>query len=83
VEEPIVSWQTGEAIGTKVKNHPAIASRFRFDELQSVAINNLEPSEWTLADDVVAVLSSQLSFFLMGPSAEQYLCWRSELQKQT
>jgi len=57
-------------------------SRLRFDELQSIAMNNLEPTEWTLAEDVVAVLSSQLSFFLTGLAAEQYLDWRSELQKQ-
>jgi hypothetical protein len=56
-------------------------SLLRFDELQSIAMNNLEPTEWSLSTDVVGVLSSQLSFFLTGQASEQYLEWRTELQK--
>jgi hypothetical protein len=44
-------------------------------------MNNLEPTEWSLSTDVVGVLSSQLSFFLTGQASEQYLEWRTELQK--
>jgi hypothetical protein len=58
-------------------------SLLRFDEVQSVAMNNLETTEWRLADDVLAIVRSQLSFFLTGLSADEYLYWRAELQKQS
>jgi hypothetical protein len=55
----------------------------RFDEIQSVTMNNLEATEWSLAADVLTILRSQLSFFLTELSAEDFLSWRSELQKQS
>jgi hypothetical protein len=54
----------------------------RLDEVQSVTMSNLEATEWALAADVLAVLRSQLSLFLTELSAEEFLNWRSELQKQ-
>jgi len=45
-------------------------------------MSNLEPTEWTLADNVLAIVRSQLSFFFTGLSADDYLYWRAELQKQ-
>jgi hypothetical protein len=57
-------------------------SLLRFDEVQSIAMNNLEATGWTLSDDVLAIVRAQLSFCLTGLSADDYLFWRDELQKQ-
>jgi hypothetical protein len=58
-----------------------IDSVARFDELQSVDISNLEPSGYSLGDDAIAVLKSQLSFFMTGLAGQSFQDWAAELHK--
>jgi len=57
-------------------------SLVRFDELQTVAESNLEPSGYTLNDELITILKSQLCFLLTGLAGEAFQEWASELKKQ-
>jgi hypothetical protein len=51
-------------------------SILRLDELQSVAINNLEHTGFRLAADIEAVLRSQAAFFLTGTGGDEFVGYR-------
>lgn len=54
-------------------------SVMRFDELQSVAINQLQHTGFSLAPDVLEVVRAQVAFFLTGTSGDSYLEYRELL----
>ena len=56
-------------------------SLVRFDELQTVAESNLEPSGYTLNDELITILKSQLCFLLTGLAGEAFQECASELKK--
>jgi hypothetical protein len=53
----------------------------RLDEMQSVAINNLAHTPFSLVPEVSGILKSQAAFFVSGNRGEEYLGYR-ELLKQ-
>jgi hypothetical protein len=54
-------------------------SIMRFDELQSVAINQLEHTGFSLATEVLDVVRAQAAFFLTGTGGDNFLGYRSLL----
>jgi hypothetical protein len=58
-----------------------VDSLIRFDELQSVAEANLEATGYTLNDDLIAILKSQLCFLLTGLAGQAFQDWAAELKK--
>lgn len=57
-----------------------VDSLIRFDELQSVAESNLEPTGYTLNGELIAILKSQLCFLLTGLAGQHFQDWASELK---
>ena len=56
-------------------------SLIRFDELQSVAESNLQATGYSLNDELISVLKSQLCFLLAGLAGQAFQDWASELKK--
>lgn len=54
-------------------------SVMRFDELQSVAINQLEHTGFSLTPEVLDVVRAQAAFFLTGTGGDIYLDYRNLL----
>lgn len=54
-------------------------SIMRFDELQSVAINQLEHTGFRLVPEVLDVVRAQVAFFLAGTGGDSYLGYRNLL----
>lgn len=52
----------------------------RLDEIQSVAVNQLEPAEFALSPDVCKVLKSQVSYFYSGLSGNEFVEWAALLK---
>lgn len=44
----------------------AVESLLRFDEMQTIPVPGLEPTEWCLGDEVQKILKSQLQFLMTG-----------------
>ena len=57
-------------------------SVLRLDELQSVAINNLEHTDFCLSEEVKAIFRSQVGFFLSGSGGEEFLGYRDLLKAE-
>ena len=57
-------------------------SILRLDELQSVAINNLENTRFRLAPDLEAVLRAQAAFFLAGTGGDEFVGYRELLKSE-
>ncbi len=58
-----------------------VDSLMRLDELQSVSINNLEPTGYALATDILAVARSQTAFFLSGSGGDDFISYRQLLKE--
>jgi hypothetical protein len=57
----------------------SLDSLIRLDEAQSVAIQNLEHTGYSLAEDALSVFRSQVSFFLSGFDSGDFAGWRKLL----
>ena len=53
----------------------------RFDELQSVVVQQLEPTGYCLTKDITAIIRSQVSFYLTGLAADQFSGWADVLRE--
>jgi hypothetical protein len=58
----------------------SLDSILRLDELQSVAINNLERTDFCLSNEVNAIFRSQVGFFMSGIGGEDFLGYRELLK---
>jgi hypothetical protein len=58
-----------------------VDSLARFDELQSVDVANLEPTGYSINPEVIAILKSQLSFFLTGLTGQAFQEWATLLRE--
>jgi hypothetical protein len=56
-----------------------VDSLVRLDEAQSVAIQNLEHTGYSLSDDALSVFRSQVSFFMGGADGGDFAGWRKLL----
>jgi hypothetical protein len=54
-------------------------SLVRLDELQSVAIQHLEPTGYTLSPEALTAFRSQVSLFMGGPDGGDFAGYRSLL----
>jgi hypothetical protein len=60
----------------------SLDSILRLDELQSVAINNLERTDSCLSDELKAIFRSQVGFFMSGIGGEDFLGYRELLKAE-
>jgi hypothetical protein len=52
----------------------------RLDEVQSIAENQLEPTQFALSPDLCTILRSQLSYFFTGLSGKEFSEWAALLK---
>jgi hypothetical protein len=52
----------------------------RLDEIQSLAETQLRPTGFSLCEDVVGILRSQVSFFFTGLSGSEFAGWAALLK---
>ena len=57
-----------------------VDSLARFDEIQSAAENQLEPTEYSLSCEICDIAKSQVSYFLSGLSGKEFADWASLLK---
>ena len=55
-------------------------SILRLDEVQSVAIAQLQPTAFSLSSEIAAILRSQVSFYLSGLSGDEFAGWATLLK---
>lgn len=53
----------------------------RFDELQSVALHQLTPTGYCLSKDAVAIMRSQVSYYLTGLAGNEFAGWADLLRE--